>query len=512
MRLPSPPASDAPHVLVVDDEPQIRDLLSSILQREGYAVTTRKDGPAGLEAVRAGRVDVVITDLKMPGMSGLDLIQEARRIRPELGSILITGYASTETAVEALRGGADDFVTKPFGVDQLRRVVERVLGARRMITQERDALDRAREEAEALRRRSREAEQALEHAQRDLHFSRRDLERRVRDLEFVGDLTSLLTREDDLQRILETTARILAARFQASGTRIEVMLEDGHHVAHHERGDVLPRRLAALAPELVARARLTARGVARDVVLGTAVPIEILAAPLTLGTRPGGGIALFRPALPAADESDLFLLSMVPRALAVAIEADLQRRAAVDNALRVATGILEALEGRGALHRGHASRVARLARAIATEMGLSPRLTGVIETAARLHDVGEVGVPDRLLQREGPLRPSERAVVETHAVLGARILAPFGEAAAFVRHHHERFDGRGYPDGLAGEEIPLGATIVGVAEAYDAITHRRPYRPSRSRAEAREEIARLKGVQFAPGAADALLALPAESL
>jgi HD-GYP domain-containing protein (c-di-GMP phosphodiesterase class II) len=156
--------------------------------------------------------------------------------------------------------------------------------------------------------------------------------------------------------------------------------------------------------------------------------------------------------------------------------------------------------------------VARLARALAERMGLSPRLTQVIETAARLHDVGQVGVPDRLLQREGPLLPAEREVVKGHVTLGARILAPFGEAAAFVRHHKERPDGRGYPDGLAGEEIPVGARIVAVAEAYDAMTHPRPWRPSRSRPEALAEMARLKGTQFAPEVVDALLQLPAEAL
>jgi CheY-like chemotaxis protein len=288
MRLASSDA-EAPAVLVVDDEPEIRDLLSTIHRREGYAVETRADGAAALDAVRAARVDVLITDMKMPGITGLELIRQARGIRPELGSILITGYASTETAVTALRSGADDFVTKPFEVEDLRRVVGRVLSARRMVRQERDALDRARDEAETLRQKSRDARVALEHAQRDLHFSQRDLERRVKDLEFLRDLTGLLTKEEGLQRILETTARVLAARFQSVGTRIEVLLPDGSHVASHEQGASPARRLAALAPDLLARARASAKGVVRDVVLGLGQPMEILAAPLALGGSPPGG-------------------------------------------------------------------------------------------------------------------------------------------------------------------------------------------------------------------------------
>jgi HD-GYP domain-containing protein (c-di-GMP phosphodiesterase class II) len=119
-----------------------------------------------------------------------------------------------------------------------------------------------------------------------------------------------------------------------------------------------------------------------------------------------------------------------------------------------------------------------------------------------------VGVPDRVLARRGPLEPEELELVRQHAVLGARLLAPFGEAAAFVRHHHERPDGRGYPDGLKGHEIPVGAAIIGAAEAFDAMTHARPYRPSRSRREALEEVRALRGAQFDADVADALLALP----
>ncbi|MHC5009993.1 MAG: response regulator [Planctomycetota bacterium] len=512
MRTLPDPGSDAAHILVVDDEPQIRDLLSTVLEREGYRVTGCADGETALQAIREQTVDVVVTDLKMPRMSGLDLIRTAKGIRPDLGSILITGYASTETAIQALRFGADDFVRKPFSLDDLRRVVDRVLSARRMLTQERDALDRAREEAETLRRRSREVEEALESAQRDLRLSRRDLERRVRDLAFVNDLTSLLAKEEDLQRVLETTARIVTARFQAHGTRIEVVLHDGTHMAQHQLADAPTRRLAAIGPGLVARARHSPEGVARDLVLGGGPPMEALAAPLDISLGPVGGISLVRPATPGADAGDLFLLSMVPRALAVGVEADLQRRTAVRSALGVATGILEALEGRGSLHKGHAERVARLSKALSEAMGLSSRLSGVIETAARLHDVGEVGVPDRVLQHGGPLGETDREVIRCHPILGARILAPFGEAALFVRHHHERPDGLGYPDGLQGDEIPVGSGIIAVAEAYDAMTHHRPYRQSRPRAEALDEIRELRGKQFVPEVVDALLSLPAERL
>jgi putative nucleotidyltransferase with HDIG domain len=247
------------------------------------------------------------------------------------------------------------------------------------------------------------------------------------------------------------------------------------------------------------------------VVLGFGTPLEGLAASIELSGSPAGALAILRPADRHEDPADLFLLSLVSRALSVALEAYQQRRAAERAAVDVAAGILDALEGRGSLPLGHSGRVARLAGRMARELGLSGRLTHVVEVAARLHDVGEACVPDALLQRAGPLTDAEREVVRSHAVVGARILASFGEASSFVRSHHERPDGRGYPDGLSASEIPVGAALIGVAEAFDAMTHSRPYRRSRSRGDALDEIARCRGTQFTAEAVDALLRLPAEA-
>ena len=500
------------HILVVDDEPQIRTLLAMALRREGYLVTVREDGLAALADLERSDISVLLTDLKMPRMNGLELIRAAKSRRPDLASILITAFASTETAVEALRQGADDYLPKPFQLDDLRRVVERALTTRRMLAAERVAGDRVRDEAEQLRERSARAEEALARVQHDLSLSRSDLERRVRDLEFVAELTKLLAREADLERVLHTSARILATRFAARGVRLEVGLEDGARVAQHVEGELPPTLLASLTAELVGRAQELPERVLRDVVLGYGRPLEALVAALATTSGPLGALTVLRDAPSHEDPGDVFLLRLVAPTLTMAVEADVQRRAAEQSALDVALGILDVLEGRGGLQPGHASRVADLSVRIAERLSLSPRLKRVIDTAARLHDVGEVGVPESLLQRPGPLTHDEMRVVQGHSLLGARLLAPFGEAAAFVRHHHERPDGHGYPDGLKGDEIPIGAAIVGAAEAYDAMTHARPYRPSRSRKEALEEVRAQTGRQFVPEVAEALLSLPYESL
>jgi response regulator RpfG family c-di-GMP phosphodiesterase len=509
---PSAPPSPAvgPHILVVDDEPQIRDVLAAALRRDGFRVTSRACAREALDALAGGGggVSLLVTDLKMPDMSGIELIREARRLDPAIGSVLITAFASMETAVSALRSGADDYLMKPFGLDDLRRVVDRVLSERRLEGRDRDALAATQEENDALRRDRRAAEEELVAARLDLKLSRRDLERRVRDQEFVAELMALLAGED-VEDLLATTARITARRFHAHVTRIELDAGDGLLEAEHREGDepiALPAPLGAL---LLERARTDPLGAVRDEVLGQGRPLEAMAAAVR-GPSAAGGLVLLRPVLPARGEDDLPLLAMIARALKPALEAERLRRRAETATVELARGILETLEGRGALRRGHAERVAELAGRCASRLGMSSRQRRAVEAAGRLHDIGEVGVPEDLLSRAGPLSSQEMELVRAHAAVGARLLSPLGEAASYVRHHHERPDGLGYPDRLLETEIPLGAALVGVAEAYDAMTHARPYRAALSPAEARREILRLRGVQFVPAAADALVeVLPA---
>ncbi len=152
------------------------------------------------------------------------------------------------------------------------------------------------------------------------------------------------------------------------------------------------------------------------------------------------------------------------------------------------------------LHR-HLSEVADLSRAVAVQIGLDPREQSATVRAAELHDVGKIAIPDTILDKPGPLNEQEWEFMERHTVLGERILAAapaLQGIAAIVRASHERYDGAGYPDGLAGESIPLGARIIFVCDAFNAMTGARPYAGRRTAAEALSEIRRCAGSQFDP--------------
>ena len=171
--------------------------------------------------------------------------------------------------------------------------------------------------------------------------------------------------------------------------------------------------------------------------------------------------------------------------------------------------LAQALEEKDAYTRGHSARVARYAVAIAREMRLEPEIVDTIALGAELHDIGKIGVRESVLVKAGKLTDDEYRNIMEHTLIGARILGPLmrdaPRALAIVRSHHERLDGKGFPDGLAGDRIPLEARVVTVADSFDAMTSERPYRPARSVPHAVRELQEGKTVQFDPQAVDGFL-------
>jgi ribonuclease P protein subunit RPR2 len=173
-------------------------------------------------------------------------------------------------------------------------------------------------------------------------------------------------------------------------------------------------------------------------------------------------------------------------------------------------GLANALEAKDPCTRGHSERVGAWGGRIATALGLPDAEIDTITQAGLLHDIGKIGVPEAVLRKRGPLGREEWALMRSHPVVGAQIVAPFdffAGGALIVRHHHERWDGSGYPDGLLGAAIPLGARIVAVADVFDALTSDRPYRPALPRETALAYLAEEAGRTLDADVVAALLGL-----
>lgn len=329
----SAPARPAPVVLIVDDEPSVVRLISRRLRGEGCMCVSALNGEAAGMILASQPIDLLITDVRMPGMSGIELLRRAKQRDGLTQVIIMTSNSDAATVVEALREHADDYLLKPFDLGQLVHSVRRALEHRSLVLENRSYRERLEEKVRVQGRR-------LENA-------------------YLAGIRSLVT----------------------------------------------------------------------------------------------------------------------------------------------------ALEAKDPHTRGHSARVTGYALAIAELLGGVDLHALVI--GAELHDIGKIGTREGVLSKPGPLSDDEFFHIREHPVIGVRILTPIlGDATVLqiVRHHHERWNGGGYPDGLAGTDIPVAARIVAVADALDAMTSPRSYRATRGWEQALEELARERGRQFDAAVVDAALA------
>lgn len=335
-------------VLIVDDDRQVREVLHAIFLSAGYQCLLARDGQEGLALFRDARPPLTVTDIKMPVMDGMALLQTIREIDGDAAVIVLTGAAEVKTAIDSLKLGAHDFIMKPVNVDELLIAAERAVERRQLLIERRQY-------------------QEL-------------LERRVEDA--THDL-------DVAYRHLQETYR---ATLEALGSALDT----------------------------------------RDV-----------------GTE------------------------------------------------------------------AHSRRVHGYAMATAREHGMTEPALSDLAHGVLLHDIGKIGIPDAILLKPGALTPEEWTIMRCHPEIGKRLIEkiPFLQGAVpIVYCHHERWDGTGYPRGLKGEEIPLGARIFAVVDAFDAMTFDRPYSKATPFYAARAEIIRCAGTHFDPAVVQSFLRVPGEIL
>lgn len=246
----------------------------------------------------------------------------------------------------------------------------------------------------------------------------------------------------------------------------------------------------------------------------TSVDCAALCVPLTLREQSIGVLTVLREsgARPFIEDDEM-LLASIGSQMAVAIEnyrlnLDMERTY-VETIMALAL----AVEAKDPYSAGHSKRVGVYAAKIGEAMGLDQEMLRTLQDAGVLHDIGKIGIKDEILLKATSLTADEAKIMQQHPIIGTAIVKPvrsLQKVVAFVRHHHERFDGTGYPAGLKGEEIPLGARILSVADTYDAMITDRPYRKRLSLEEAKAELSRSAGTQHDPVAVEAFLRVLAD--
>jgi response regulator RpfG family c-di-GMP phosphodiesterase len=468
---------DRPRVLVVDDEKFIRDIIADFLGMEGYIVRTAEDGSSAVSELERARYDMVISDLKMPRMGGLDLLKEVARSHPETLTVIMTGFGTVETAIDAMKRGAYDYILKPFKVEEVVHIVQRGLEKRRL-------------SAENLRLR-----EAL-----SLYKVTEAIAASLSLDEVVATLVdSALTevRADLVSVFLDDGEGGLAQRYFRASTEFEERDPEDSGLLD---ALAIRERLGSGLPlvEHGARAReLFSAHPSRSVV-------SLCAIPLKMRERFLGFIAVVSLTQSRRfDEGQRKLLSIIASRAAAAIEnarlyEDLQ--ATFQQTIQSLARTIDKMDR---YTSGHSERVARYAVALARWLGLPEELIEVVRHSALMHDIGKIGCVMNL-NKPGKLTQDEYEVFKRHPAYGREILDPIRFLAPVipgVHLHHERWDGRGYPLGLAGKDIPLIARIISVADTYDAMTSDRAYRRALPHEVTVAEVERCAGSQFDPDVA-----------
>ncbi len=474
-------------VLAVDDNSSLLRFLVSAFTASGCAVTAAPTAEDALDRIEAESYDLVVSDIKMPGLSGLDLLRAVKAKQPATPVVLITGAPSVNSAVFGLRHGAYDYLPKPFSIKEVQGLVERV-----------------------------RADHEKWNGQAPLPSGlAEELHRREAGVEMLLRIGDLALQGLDSQAFLERVLGLAAESLKNDGGVLLLRDEHGRFSSAQNGAPAVVSELLGLLQ--LGFDRLVATGGRECLALTRAGHrLDVAAAAIPGVDRCMGVICLARLAANGGflpDERDLLL--GFAQTTAVALQKLVLRENLERHLVDTITAFVNAIESKDPYLKGHSARVALYAAEIASAMGLDAETVQIVTRGAMLHDLGKLSIMDTILRKPDRLTDEEFALIKAHPEVGERILKPLRflhRESCVVRSHHERFDGTGYPDGLEGEDIPLVARIVTVADVFDAVTSNRPYRTALPVEPAREEIARGRGTHFDPQVADAFASIPIERL
>lgn len=437
-------------ILVVDDQRSVRKLIISILQRSDTEFLEAENGEAALAVLEPrDRVDLIISDVDMPVMDGLTLcgrLKNSERFR-SIPVVMVSSFDSEYDAERGFRAGAHSYISKSEAQAKLPSVVFGLLHQyefrkQRTIMVVDDSGTIRRLMSESL------ASAGFQVVTAENGRMACDQLRRQRPDLIVSDITMPEMDGYELFRWIRSQPTLIEVPFVVMSV-------------HHEK------RYIARMVEQGAAAYLTKPFTMAELVL----TVERLL-------------------------SDQFRLLLKER-----------EKLSVERCMLLASiaSLINALEARDLYTKGHSMAVSRIVGNMAAIRGMSSEDAERVTIAAQLHDIGKIGIRDHILLKKGPLTEEEYESVKTHPVIGSEIIAAvpsLSDIVQVVRSHHERFDGKGYPDGLKGESIPLMARMISVADTYDAMISNRPYREGFVIEHTLETIRRIRGSQLCPECVD----------
>lgn len=498
------------NLLIVDDELSIVEVAREYFQVKGYHVHTAGSGEHAIEIIQKERIDCCFTDINMPGMDGLELAEHIRRFDNSIPVIVMTGYPSLDVTIKTLKNGVVDFLVKPVNLSQMELSLQRVMRERRLFV-ENLLLQEELEQKERLEKLNQELMVKVE----ELNILNQIMD------EFAATGSS----SDVFRRTVELTAEVThadVARFFLVNDNLQqpfmVASANGKPASKQARPDMdfdlkqaeplIMETVADRIPLLISDSK-GIKGLPESIG-------SFMVVPLTIREKIFGVLmAAARAGETPFSEKDLYYLSYITHKAANAIENLALYENIYENLFATLYAFVKAIEARDTYTQQHSERVTLVALEIGKYLGCGSEDLDILNTSGMLHDIGKIGIPDGILLKPGKLTDAEFEQIKKHPVIGGDIVAHLGlwdREQEIIRHHHERIDGTGYPDRLAGDAIPLLSRILSVADTYDAMTSDRPYRKGMPVAKCLRIIQECAGSQFDPDIVDAFLKVHAQGL
>jgi response regulator RpfG family c-di-GMP phosphodiesterase len=443
-------------LLVIDDDEEIRSLFTTVLRKEGYKVFSADCGKKGIEIFKEKETDMVLLDLQMPEMDGFEVLSLLQKENSHIPVIIVTGHGTVTNAVKSLKEGAADFIVKPFEMQELLQAVRRNLKVKKLT---------------------------------------REISK-LRMVETTLQLNKTIVSLTGLDELLKKVIMIIDNLLSPDSIAVYLLdrkRQNFNIKAEKFRGNYKRKLLKSYRLDEMNEIFRNGKALVKNNGNST------VTVPIAGKEKKTGVIQIDFPKERVIKEEDIIFLESFAMQLGIGIEnANLfeQVHFSYINAVK---SLVNSLEARDPYTKGHSDQVTAYALILGEKMGLSEEDLEILKDASSLHDLGKLGIEDKILLKPSALDEKEIKIIRKHPEITVKILKPLNiskEAVEACLYHHERVDGKGYPNGLKGEEIPIFARILSVADAYSAMTSDRPYRSRLSTMKAISELKRCSGTQF----------------
>ncbi len=506
-------------ILFVDDEETILEIASEHFHNLGYQVFTAKNGREAVKTIEDANhiIDCCFTDINMPEMDGLELAEYLRNYDNTIPVVIMTGYPSLDNTLQTLKNGVVDFLVKPVNLEQMTICLQRVLRERELFIKN------------LLLNKELESKRRLEELNRELVLKVEELGVLNR---IMTELMSLNTGSEVLAHIAEMATLITPAScsvFYAVSESFDAPFEltsavrsnnenlENSSVEEEAEGESKYKIYDSALSDLIKEIAIdeTPLLISENTNHDLSDKIRsLMGIPLKIREKVFGVlIAVITNERQSFTEKDLYYMSFMIQQAAYLVENLALYENIYENLFSTLSALVKTVEARDVYTKEHSSRVKDTAIILAKAYGCSTEDIDVLDFAGRLHDIGKIGIRDDILLKPGRLTDAEYEKIKKHPLIGESIIGQLGlwdREKKIVRHHHEWFDGTGYPDGLQEEEIPLLARILSIADAYDAMVSGRAYRKEMPKSEVLGIISSGRGIQFDPKIAELFLSLQAE--